>query len=197
MTNQFLSQFIPILLILLLLMNTTRFIKFSHTVIGKLIAIIILIFYTILDKTAGLLTCILIILYYQCDFVENVLNNFNVAESFGIRTEPEVETSGDNVPAGLLSYFPLSLLDNLGFADYASIPTPPDAITEFRRRNCEETQLKYKGMNIKDENIELIFPELSFKHEKCNPCDINCNFSIIESKLKNEAALIPIDSNDV
>lgn len=199
MDSQIVSQFIPILLILLLLTNTTEFIKFSHTIIGKLIAITILIFYIILDKTVGLLTCVLIILYYQCDFVENVLNQFNISESFdnvGINNVPDATTTTAEPGTGLFAYFPLSLLDKLGFTNYASIPTPPDAITEFRKRNCEENQLIHKGMNVKDENIDLIFPELKFKNDKCNPCDKNCNFSIIEFKLNNEAELIPIDSNE-
>lgn len=201
MTHYIISQFIPILLLLLLLMKTTEFVNFSQTMMGKLFAVCIIIFYTILDKTVGILSCVLIILFYQSDFVENTLNKFNVAESFNniMSIIPPMQKTNviEDKPLNILSYFPLSLLDTLGFTEYNSIPIPPDAITEFRKRNCNGNQLKYKGMFVKNENVDLIFPELSFKNDNCNPCDKSCNFSIIESKLKNETGLKPLQSNEV
>ena len=69
-----LSQFIPIILLYLLLSFSREFAVFSHTVLGKLAAILIIVYYTVIDKTIGLLVCALIIFYYQSDFVENMLN---------------------------------------------------------------------------------------------------------------------------
>lgn len=204
MSNSVLSQFIPIVLILIFLMKTDYIVNFSHTIIGKLIAINIIIYYIILDKTIGLLSCLLIILYYQSDFVENLLNKSNwTTESFEQiqmnSEEPKNDITGpeSNSSIDFLSYYPLTLLDKLGFMDYNNIPTPPDAIIEFRKRNCDGTILKYKGMSIKNENIDLIFPELTFKSENCNPCDKHCDFSIIESKLITEKNIIPVQSNEV
>lgn len=201
MDENIISQFIPILIILWLLMNSTQFIEFSQTIIGKLIAVCIIIFYTIIDKKIGLFVCVLTILFYQSDFVENTLNKMNITETFNTFITsiiPPSSTQPENsMDTGLLSYFPLSLLDTLGFTDYNTIPTPPDAISEFKKRNCINNQLKYKNMNVKNEYVDLIFPELSFKNDVCNPCDKHCKFSIIESKLKNEVKLKPMQSNEI
>ena len=58
-------EFIPIVLLLLLLTYSKTFINVSKTYLGKLFAVIIIIFYARFDKYVGLLVCTLIILYYQ------------------------------------------------------------------------------------------------------------------------------------
>jgi hypothetical protein len=97
----------------------------------------------------------------------------------------------------IFSYLPISILDKLGYTEYGNIPNPPDAIDEFRKRKCEHNQLKHKGMNVRNNNIEFIYPEVKFKTNACNPCDPTCGFSIIETKLRTETGLIPTDSNNL
>lgn len=58
-------EFIPIILLFLLLSHFKKFINMSKTHLGKLFAVIIIIFYARFDKYIGLLVCTLIILYYQ------------------------------------------------------------------------------------------------------------------------------------
>lgn len=58
-------EFIPIVLLLLLLTYSKTFTNVSKTHLGKLFAVIIIIFYARFDKYIGLLVCTLIILYYQ------------------------------------------------------------------------------------------------------------------------------------
>jgi len=48
----------------------------------------------------------------------------------------------------------------------------------FRENHCEKEKLIYKSQPVKHENVEHIFPELSFTDETCNPCDKNCGISI-------------------
>ncbi len=198
MACQIISQFIPILLITLGLMYKTHFVLFSNTIIGKIIAISIVLFYIVFDKLIGLLSCALIILYYQSDFVEKILNesdlNLNNKEKSELTTTTITENF-DNIDS-ILSYLPTSILDKFGYTDYGTIPNPPNAIDEFRKRNCNLNHLKHKNMNVKVENVGFIFPELEFKQGECNPCDKNCAFSIIENKLGTEHNLFPIQSND-
>ena len=68
------AQFIPIIVIITLLSYSTEFVNMSNTILGKIFAICIVLFYTSLDKYMGLVLCLLVIVYYQSDFVENMLN---------------------------------------------------------------------------------------------------------------------------
>jgi hypothetical protein len=73
-TVEIVAQFIPILILFLLLKYSNDFVKFSFTILGKLVAIFIIIFYAQIDITIGVCVCGLVILYYQSDYVENMLN---------------------------------------------------------------------------------------------------------------------------
>ena len=74
------AQFIPILLLFLFLTQFTEFVRFSHTTLGKLVAVLIIVFYTFLDKVFGLFTCALVILFYQTDYIESMVqvDNSNI-----------------------------------------------------------------------------------------------------------------------
>ena len=85
--NKILSQFIPILILFLLLAYSQDFVSFSYTILGKLLAICIIIYYTILDKKIGLLVCALIIYYYQNEVIENMLNMDSIMESMSNEKE--------------------------------------------------------------------------------------------------------------
>ena len=68
------AQFIPIIVIIAMLSYSKEFVNMSNTILGKIFAICIVLFYTSLDKYMGLVLCLLVIVYYQSDFVENMLN---------------------------------------------------------------------------------------------------------------------------
>jgi len=76
-----------------------------------------------------------------------------------------------------------------GFSDYR---------TTFVAQNCAKGKLVSKGIPVKTEMADHVFPELEFpRGEKCNPCAETCDFSIIEEKLKTESELVtPKDSNE-
>jgi hypothetical protein len=65
-------QFIPIIILFLLLSYPEQFVLFSNLSFGRLIAVLIIIFYSSLDKYMGLFVCGLVILFYQSDYVENM-----------------------------------------------------------------------------------------------------------------------------
>ena len=69
--RQIIFQFLPILLVFLFLKYPKKFAELSESGLGRLFAIIVIIFYVSIDRTYGLLVCLLIIAYYQSDFVEN------------------------------------------------------------------------------------------------------------------------------
>jgi len=76
-----------------------------------------------------------------------------------------------------------------GFSDFRAT---------FVSQNCVKGALVHKGVPVKTEMADHVFPELEFpRGEKCNPCAETCNFSIIEEKLKTESELVtPKDSNE-
>ena len=63
--NRVVMQFIPIILVLLLSLYTRRFIEVGHSVLGKLFAVVIIMFYTKLNMLYGVFACVVIILFYQ------------------------------------------------------------------------------------------------------------------------------------
>ena len=162
-----LAQFIQIIIIFLLLSFASPFVTFSYSILGKLMAVIIIIFYTYLDKMVGLFVCGLFILYYQSDFLENMLNMNN---------------------ENMTNY--KDLYDNNENAN-----TNTKAQDQFREQNCVNHNLKYKDMNVKADFAEHVFPELQYKNDTCNPCNRACKFSIIESKSNTEKLMIPKSTN--
>jgi hypothetical protein len=64
-------QFIPIFLIVLFLLYTTKMVQYSHTILGKIIALCIIIFYCTVDILYGVLACAIIIIFYQMTFEFN------------------------------------------------------------------------------------------------------------------------------
>ena len=73
-TIQLCVDFIPIFLVYFLLSDTRQFVVGSGTALGKLVAISIIVFYTSVNTMYGLFVCLSILLYYQTDFVEEILN---------------------------------------------------------------------------------------------------------------------------
>lgn len=169
------AQFIPIVLLFLLLAHARSLARFSHTILGKVAAVLIILFYTYVDVLAGVLACAIVLLYYQTDFVENMLN-MEADESMDIETKKK---AGDRTE---------------GMAEYVrEDPTIDTSLVmdTFRAEHCENGVLKHKGMRVKTDMAQHIFPELKFGADTdCDPCAKSCIFSVIESKLKTEEAVI-------
>ena len=194
-----LFQFIPILLILAYFTNPRSFVFFSHTVLGKLFAVVFIIFYTQLDKIYGLLACILVVFYYQTDYVEGLLN---INDSNGSEFE-----SPRNIPLPEPEKIKESKKESVdGFSEYnnhvdAETEDPITKYSEikkqFQKEYCMDGSLIYKNQSVRTDMAEHVFPEIDFKNGKCNPCDKTCDFSVIEERMKSERDLaLPASSNE-
>jgi hypothetical protein len=240
-TAEFAVEFIPIVLVYIFLAYTRDAILFSNTILGKCIAISIIVFYTQVSSVYGLFVCMLLLVYYQTDFVEEILNmehadmienrlyelNRDILQNWngkrntwsGVNDET---TIANNVASArsirdILSDTKDSLLegfrendpDRYSYNTYKNAPyigrTPdvPDKKTElmnaFRAANCVNGVLQHKGADVPNEMAEHIFSELHFTHDwaRCNPCDTNCRFSIIEERMNVEDKMkTPVSSND-
>lgn len=210
-----LSQFIPIIVIYLLLSYSNEFAIFSHSVLGKLFAVFVIIYYTILDKTVGLLVCSMIIWYYQSEVIENMLNMDKLMKNMfemddaekTIKKEENKEIEGmqpmnpmkkkelttEETMSNIKETYTTETLVKESFEKMQNKNGYPE---EFRKQYCDGNILKYKDMNVRGDMIEHIFPEIEYKNEKCNPCTETCDFSVIENRLKIENQLIPKFSKD-
>ena len=196
--NKILNQFIPIIILFLLLSYSNEFINFSNTVLGKLFAILVIIYYTILDKRIGLLVCSLVIFYYQSDVVENMLNIDEIMGKKESKDSKEDEIEGmENMqcPKRNTQKENMSDLDEI-YEKELLVDKSLDGVNKFRDEHCEGKSLKYKNMNVKDDVVEHVFPEVKYNSDKCNPCADTCDISILENKLKNEKEMVPKFSKD-
>ena len=88
-------NFVPIILLFLLVSHTPEFVRLSNTILGKAFAVILIIFYVKLDYILGLFVCALVIFYYQTDYVEsfNIMLNEGFTEKLeGDETDETDET---------------------------------------------------------------------------------------------------------
>jgi hypothetical protein len=193
-------NFLPIILLFLLVSYTPEFAKFSHTILGKAFAIIIIIFYVKIDIYMGLLVCALVILYYQSDYVESFNNmlkegfeneeeetdndhyndiNMNNNE-YDINTKEEEEkkynteedtTNMDDVPIDYPEGF-----ENIHDAYPLEITNSETndehdkARDNFRKMYCEKGHLMHKNQIVKPEMAEHVFPEI--KQSDFHKCNI-------------------------
>jgi hypothetical protein len=84
-------NFLPIIIIFLLVSYSDIMAEWSHTILGKFLAVALIIFYTKIDVLSGLVVCSLIILYYQTDYVEGFAPKEEI-EEFSL---PEWSDSSD------------------------------------------------------------------------------------------------------
>lgn len=67
-------NFLPMVLLYLIATYSPQVARISHTVLGKVVAIGLIVLYSFFDIVSGLLVCALIIFYYQTDYVESFAN---------------------------------------------------------------------------------------------------------------------------
>lgn len=190
------AQFIPIIAIFIILSQYQICVEFSHTILGKIFAAFLVLFYTSIDKVLGLFVCALVILFYQMDCVENMLN----IESFDTIEKEEVEEDIEHdyvkIKPAKSCGCPVKDIEN--FENYGNdedtFVQDEKVQDEFRREHCKKGALTHKDMNVKHEMAQHVYPELKFKKDFCNACSPTCKFSIIESKLKTELKLLPQSS---
>jgi len=186
-------NFLPIVLIFLLATYTPEFAAFSQTALGRLLAIFLILFYLKLDFLTGLFVCVLIILYYQTDYVEGFSEMLKEDEEAEM---PSHETTPVSESSPIASSTPQSRTEPLEpFSTYETVSEKKannrilydKSKQEFRKKYCDKGHLIHKGEIVNTEMAEHIFGEI--KHDdyhKCNICDPSCKFDLIEPHIKSE-----------
>lgn len=179
-----LIQFIPIFLCVFLVLYPKDTMLFSNTILGKIIAISIILFYSSIDILYGLVACAIIIFYYNYKHTEGM--DAYCAPNKKLPDEINNQENNETCVVEGMSDCPCEHDD-----------PPKELRHQFEKQYCKKHNLTYKNMDVKDDMIYHVFPEIEFKNNRCNPCDKNCEFSVIEEKLKHEDDLTkPKDSND-
>jgi len=167
-------NFIPIFLLFALLSYTEKFIHFSGSVLGRLFAVFIIIFYTSIDKIHGVLAATLVILYYQSDIVESMLNIYDSSPL-------DMISQTVSTPTVLATDKSLSYLSQYERPTITN--TDNGSKIPFRKEYCKKGHLVKKGQNIPIDMTTLVYPEVSYVNEKCNICDPTCDFSVTTSMI--------------
>ncbi len=159
------ADFALIILISLFAFYPDRMIPLSHTSLGRLLAVAMIVYYTKVDILFGVFICVLTIYYYQMENFEHMLN---ISEGFlwDMTFTPYEQEVYDKLNMEL-----------------------KERQKTFRETNCSKGALIHKGVPVNKEMAEHVFPELKFDGSPCNPCDNTCAFSILAQKLNMEDEL--------
>lgn len=159
-------NFIPIFLLFALLSYTEKFIHISGSVLGRLFAVFIIIFYTSIDKIHGILAAALVVLYYQSDIVESMLNIYESEMTYQTVSAPTLLATDKTL--SYLSQYEKPMIIN---TDCGSKET-------FRKEYCKKGHLVKKGQNVPIDMTRLVYPEVTYVNDNCNICDSTCDFSV-------------------
>ena len=203
-------NFLPMVVLYLIATYSPQVARFSHTCLGKIIAIGLILLYSFFDIVSGLLVCALVIFYYQSDYVESFQDSLkeNLEEVDETKEESKEvdekeeskevdETKESNGPFLTNTIETFESLED-AYPQKLEVDILSDkSAGRFRQKHCVEGRLMNKGQVVKPEMTEHVFPEISLDSlHKCNVCDPSCNFNI--KQIEIEADLVqPKSSNDL
>ena len=125
---------------------------FMETNMGQLLLLLFFITCYYLDKYLGVIFCFMIVFVHYT----------NKQEGFHFYQTKELYTDSGSEEGESANF--------------------KKAEKNFRKKNCEDNTLKYKGNKVKNEMVEHVFPEINFEGAPCNPCDDNCKYDFIEQE---------------
>lgn len=181
-------QFLPILLIVFFVSDTSSFLRMSNTVLGRLVAIAAILLYTKLDVAYGIIVCLLVIVYYDSDMVtEGFTGGTPVVEAPPVEAPVKAEPPKVN----LFDHFQSFLTAYTGTVEPSMYRNSAD---EFRQTHCVNGRLMKKGQIVKNDMAEHVFP--IDNAAKCDVCSPTCDFTVLDQRLRLEENLLkPRDSN--
>ena len=191
-----LLNFLPMVILYLVATYSEDVAKWSHTVLGKTIAVGIILLYSFFDIVSGLLACALVIFYYQSDYVESFVKgeikqeskdgytSISLKETRAILLDvTDKETPGER----LEDAYPLTPTVEVVY---------DKDVDHFRQKHCKRGHLVHKGQIVKNEMAEHVFPEVKQdSFHKCNICDPACSFDL-DLIDKEDELVNPKSSND-
>jgi hypothetical protein len=166
--------------------------EFSRTILGKLIAICVIIFYTCIDILYGLFVCALTILYYQSEFIENMLN-WSSSDTVSVVDEVDDPLYIGGIMNQNLE--PFMEIEN-AYADN-NVRSVSEFAEQFKKTHCLNDKLMNKDVPVRLDMTEHVYSEVKFDNAPCNVCSKTCGFSITDSKIRKEHDMKPIYSKNL
>lgn len=205
----FIAEVIPVFLIIMFILYTKSMVQLSYSSLGKLVAVSLIVGYTIFDPLYGLVMCMMVILYYQLDYVENMESINHDGGLWGSMGSNLYKVKQNSLNDILLNEDGRFMGDDMldpttnvigesteGMTTNDTMPDSDNSVL-FKQKYCRTNQLYYKEYPVKPDMAQHIFPDLVFKYEPCNPCSKTCEVSFTKSKIDTETALVlPKSSND-
>lgn len=158
-------QLTPLLLVFLYLAHRDDFISISNTVLGKFIAIALIILYTTIDKYLGLFVCALIVTYYYNGVLEGYITLDK--EQYPYKQSKVKEDDDEDEE------------DSIRGFNYPKWMSSFTGLSEAVQRNILEQDVK-EGMSNKQHK------ESFTQQRTCEKDGKTCPLSISEKKLEAE-----------
>ncbi len=164
------AQFIPIILILIMLTYSKEFVQFSHSILGKVAAIALVLFYTHLDKYVGAVLCLFVIVYYQSDFVENMLNTDEIVDElvYGGESMENFEVDELMYPDESMENFEVNDLLEYVEEKMPDIEKTIGNIKKFTKLNESMSNYAEVYSTVTPSNIHSVKAMNEFRRENCN-----------------------------
>jgi len=195
--SKILLETIPLFLFLVFILYSNDFILTSNTILGKIFAFILTIFYFSQDILYGILFLLIVVFYYQTDLVSKICTA-NTMRYNQIRNE-NFATFSNNLEDKDTPILPENTFNNSvrvgnvvatssSFHDENRIPIIPESVKVFKSEHCSpELDFVYKEQIVKHpETIQNIYPEIAFIQGQCQPCSPSCEFSLKTSLEKED-----------
>lgn len=179
MENTLIGEFIIILFAFFLVAYTKGVLDFSTTLLGKLVSLGVILYYTSIHKVYGVLAAAVLV------FLQHWANGRNIDYIYGNYVREKNAWIGDTMHVirrneimegfnqDLLAAHSLRLSPQESSAD--SLRLSPFK-RDFMEKYCEQGKLKYKMATVNPEMAEHVFPEIKYKdpNHKCHMCDPVC-----------------------
>jgi hypothetical protein len=187
---------VPLVLIITYLLYPTSFVYFSQYSLGKLVAVLLIIYYTHKHFVYGFSLCIFVIWYYQIweyskvtelfthnkltDSIQQYVNHLPKPAN-----EPNaISTDFIQEPSRTKSS---SCLINIAYPNNLPVVCK-ESENIFRKEHCTINKVMvYKDLEVKHHDITHHLSEIDFHNgEICNPCDSTCHFDLRKKKENSE-----------
>ena len=117
MKSKQLAEILPIVALFLFALYPEEMAMVSHSILGKLVVLAIIVYYTCIDPVYGFLACVMFLFFYQTDLANNALNNVQSGWLIEEGLENLVQELGTDISA---------LESGYAVSNYVYAPAPDD-----------------------------------------------------------------------
>jgi len=185
--NQQLDIFVVLVVSLIMIMKPRALVNFSNTLLGRLVLITLIILTTYHSTLSGIFVALLTVYLF-----ESIFETFENNNKDGEKHDDDKEDKSKEEDKETSDEVEEHDTENDDKEELSS----KDKFTEKHCKKDEEGNMMFMnddGEKLSLEEIEKKYPNIKFEKDKCNPCDVKCNFDLIEL----DEQLRPKNSNEI